>query len=195
MNTLLRLSALALTATLALTGCSSPDDRPPGESKSDVGPGQEAREAPEGKTQPLTGDTFTTEVPEEWTEVTDRARELQPLVLVAYAAPTEGDFTTNLNVVRLPLAEDYTRDETIAQFKRELATLNATPIGEAEDATMGGEPALVFLSEATAGDGQAYIGQAQVTKDGQSYVVSVTSRDQAEASAILAEAVDGWEWK
>lgn len=183
MKTSLKTSALALTAAVILSGCSSPSE-PNGEDPSPAKPAADE--------QSIGTENFVTNVPDDWKDIAGTKGTEQATVV--YAEPDATEFATNINIIESENGGDPSEEEVREQVEKELA-----PIADSTEytgpVTVDGEEGYGFTSELSTAGLDLTIYQTQVSSDGTSYVITVTTSDAASGAEVNESALAGFDFK
>lgn len=205
-------TALAILAVLTLGGCGSTDDSEAASSSESASESSGATESgepgeptdgssateppavPEGSVQ---GDGYTMAIPEGWTDLSDRDKDVPQLAQadLAYGDTTEQEFASNLNTIVTPAGGVTVSDqgvrEQLADLVEQKLGVRPKPIPDVE---LDGEKAIG--QTARLGDPDASLIQYVTVHDDEAYTLTVTlsAARAGEADAIVSGVVDSWQW-
>jgi hypothetical protein len=188
----LAVSALVLTLSLGLAGCSAGgSDAETGSETSSSAPALEATPAT-GAT--VTSDGYSYSIPESWAE--QDATAAPGADTIALDSNVVGDFANNVNVVLSPNGA-FTPDEIEDTVKDELESGGGENVEVHDRLTVaGGETAHVTASTSASGVNY-YIHQYYLTNDDQTYVVTFSFGETVpdeEAVDIAESILASWTW-
>ncbi|HZG97618.1 MAG TPA: PsbP-related protein [Nocardioidaceae bacterium] len=204
-------TALAALAVLTVGGCGSTEERgeaassestseatEPSESAEEVEPSDDASTDPEQvPTGSVAGDGYTLAVPEGWTDLSGRDKEVPELAQadLAYGDTTEQEFASNLNTIVTPAGGETVSDpgvrQRLADQVEQAINVRPTPVADLE---FDGEKAIG--QTATVRRPDATLIQYVTVHEDEVYTLTVTlSAARAEESdAIVGDIVDSWRW-
>jgi hypothetical protein len=198
-------TAIAALAVLTIGGCGStadsdeagatettePTESP--ESPDDAGASEPA-EVPEGS---VAGDGYTVAVPEGWTDLSQRAKDVPELAQadLAYGDTTEQKFASNLNTIVTPAGGETVSDpgvrRRLADQVEQAINVRPRPIADLE---FDGEKAIG--QTATVRSPAAKLIQYVTVHEDEVYTLTVTlsAARASESEAIVGDIVDSWQW-
>lgn len=204
-------TALAALAVLTIGGCGSTDDSDeasssestseatePSESAEGVEPSDDASadpaEVPEGS---VAGDGYTMAVPEGWTDLSERAKDVPELAQadLAYGDTTEQKFASNLNTIVTPAGGETVSDpgvrQRLADQVEQAINVRPKPVADLE---FDGEKAIG--QTATVRNPAATLIQYVTVHEDEVYTLTVTlsAARASESDAIVGDIVDSWQW-
>ncbi|GAA2082003.1 hypothetical protein GCM10009821_23450 [Aeromicrobium halocynthiae] len=184
----LRAMTAAVAASLVLVACGGSDDTESGNGNGN-GASSSVEPASGGQTQT---DEFTFTAPDGWEDVVDQMDGFDPEAAWADPEP-EGDFATNLNVIREPNGFDGDTEEYV---EANLRSLEAAGFADLTEAGTFGDFAVV-----TAGaeqNGVSYlVNQYYAARDGNGWVVTFSfpeGTSDAERTELAESVMQTWEW-
>ncbi|HEY7045132.1 MAG TPA: hypothetical protein VH419_15785, partial [Nocardioidaceae bacterium] len=146
----------------------------------------------------LVGTGYSVEVPQQWEDVTDLARQQNAQADIAMAEPQQsGKFRTNFNVVRPnPIPDSVTDAQLAVQAARELNSVTHNKVSRLDGPDFDGEHSLGQTSKASASGFSVTLVQYLVRHDGKVYATTMTfdSTRAAQAQQVLDDIVDSWSW-
>jgi hypothetical protein len=205
-------TALAALAVLTAGGCGSTDDGEAASSSEstsgssgatesgepreavDASGATEPAEIPEGSVQ---GDGYTMAIPEGWTDLSDRDKDVPQLAQadLAYGDTTEQEFASNLNTIVTPAGGVAVSDQGV---RDQLADLVEQKLGvrpePTPDVELDGEKAIGQTARLRSPD--ASLIQYVTVHDDEAYTLTITlsAARAGEADAIVRGVVDSWKW-
>lgn len=185
----LRAMTAAVAASLVLVACGGSDDAET--SNGGNGNGGSSSVEPASGGQTITS-AFTFTAPDGWEDVVDQMGGFNPEAAWADPEP-EGDFATNLNVIREPNGFDGDTDEYV---EANLRSLEAAGFADLTEAGSFGDFRVV-----TAGaeqNGVSYlVNQYYAARDGEGYVVTFSfpeGTSDTERTELAESVMQTWEW-
>lgn len=152
---------------------------------------------PDDDGQTLSGQGYNASLPSGWQNVTQEAKQRQPLVDIAVAEAKASDFRTNINVVQPnPAPEGLSDDQLAQQAARELKTVTKTKVRRLPGVEFSGEPSIGQTSTTQVQGSSVSLVQYLVIHAGKIYAVTLSfeSSRAAEAKQALDEFVGSWTW-
>lgn len=184
----LRAMTAAVAASLVLVACGASDD---------TGSGNGNGNGASSSVEPATGSEaqasdFSFTAPDGWEDVTEQMDGFDPEAAWADPEP-EGDFATNVNVIREPNGFDGDTDEYV---EANLRSLEAAGFADLTEAGTFGEFEVV-----TAGaeqNGVSYlVNQYYAARDGDGWVVTFSfpeGTSEEERTELAESVMQTWEW-
>jgi hypothetical protein len=204
-------TALAALALLTVGACGSTDDgeaasssestsqaTEPSDSAESAEPsddaGTDTAEVPAGS---VAGDGYTVAVPEGWTDLSSRTKDVPELAQadLAYGDTTEQGFASNLNTIVTPAGGETVDDpgvrQRLADQVEQAINVRPKPVADLE---FDGEKAIG--QTATVRNPAATLIQYVTVHDDEVYTLTVTlsAARAGESDAIVGDIVDSWQW-
>ena len=187
------------TSTSSPTEFSPTESTPVEETTSEETTPAETDSTDSGDGQTLAGQGYRTSIPSGWEDVTARAKQSQPAVDVAVAAPASGDFRTNINVVKPNPAPAGLSDQELAKrAAAELKSVTHTKVKPLPGVEFSGEPSIGQTSIASVPGVEKKVALVQylVVHDDKIYAVTLSfeASKSSEAKQAMTEFVGNWAW-
>lgn len=191
----LAVSALVLTLSLGLAGCSAGDS----DTGSDSSSSESSNSAPELDATPAAGATVSSDgysysIPESWAE--QDASVAAGADTIALDSNVIGDFANNVNVVLSPNGA-FTPDQIEDTVKDELESGGGENVEVHERVTVAGSETAHVTASTTASGVNYYIHQYYLTNDDQTYVVTFSFGEEFpddEAVDVSESILASWTW-